>query len=479
MSDSAGRAELEQLRAELEVLRQQVRQARARQQQATVLAVDHTSSTVELELVRPDGGTETVGGVPWPPSFLPQVGSLVPVTLDGVQPVPVPQRLDPNGLASVDQVIAQQVIAGGVDLAAAIEALPRGFVAGAARGSIDPASTTAELGLMEFTFETQPGRVYKLCSTPIYTKADTATNRVDVQFRYEMSLDPEVEPPAVDITSPRFHRVMDQEVPTAAGRPAMFSRLIGPYNDYRHWRLLLCIRTFGGSSVQFGINGAGSLETNGWEFEPIQVWVEDMGRHPWTNRWKDNNGGGTTTDGTPTPTPPPPSVVRRTQDYLAEWTRTWLGNGTARDAAVTGVEALQGQSPYYPAGGNYRSMIGFPSAMIADVAGSTIEKVEVYLYANHWHPDSGGILVMGTHGNTFAPATFGGTAVIPDRTRHPGWPKPGGLWVDVSYMGAGLLDGTIRGLTLGPAPDTNSVYYGRINGAGMTNPPTFRVTFTK
>ena len=136
---------------------------------------------------------------------------------------------------------------------------------------------------------------------------------------------------------------------------------------------------------------------------------------------------------------------------------------------------------YYSSNGNQKALIGFPTAMFADTQGATIEKVELFLYAQQWYYNAGGTMVLGTHDQILEPASFV-TGPAPngvDRQRYPNWPKPGGLWLDVTWFNAGIQNGTIRGVVLGPGPSNDFEFYGRFSGASEVNPPTIRVTYTK
>lgn len=170
----------------------------------------------------------------------------------------------------------------------------------------------------------------------------------------------------------------------------------------------------------------------------------------------------------------PPTVKKTyTRTYAASWSGSYDGAGAYNSFYGNGVN----QGYYSSTNGNQKGMVGFPSTVATDLTGATVNKVEVYLYANHWFYNYGGTAVLGVHGATSRPGTFSGSTNL---LQSAGWPKPGGRWVTLpSSLYAGFAAGTYRGVVLGPGPTTGPSYYGKFDGVGAAHPPILRATYTK
>ena len=206
---------------------------------------------------------------------------------------------------------------------------------------------------------------------------------------------------------------------------------------------------------------------------PMSIVVEDLGPmgDQFMRSGQMSGGGGQTSGGAPQP-PPAQPVKTRTTSYVANWSRTFRGDGSIR---TDSGDVFQG---YQSAHGLMRSMIGFPAQMQTDLAGSTISKIEVYLYAYHWYNGSGGTAVIGVHGQAGPPSSFsysGGLNVA-------NWPRDAFRWVTLPRAWyAAFATGVNKGITLGGGLSSNSgLYYGRFyphTKAGVQ--PKLRITYTK
>lgn len=159
-----------------------------------------------------------------------------------------------------------------------------------------------------------------------------------------------------------------------------------------------------------------------------------------------------------------------TKTLAASWSKTYQGDGDARTVS----ECYQGY--YSSTNGNQRSLVGFPALGLP--AGSTVTKVELYLYAAHWGDSGGGTAVVGVHAYSSAPASYttGGTQ---DVKREAWSSKTGGKWIVLpSSVNAGFQSGSSKGCIMGPGPTTSTLaYYGYFNGNGQSNEPQLRVTY--
>lgn len=193
---------------------------------------------------------------------------------------------------------------------------------------------------------------------------------------------------------------------------------------------------------------------------------------------------------TPTPTPTPDPVPPAKQKYVSIWTsnssQTYKGDGTKNTIVPT--EVIEG---YFPgtSNGNQKSVVLFTAANSTGdeagvsigtaLSGATISKVEVYLYANHWWYNDGGTARIGYYDASSIPTTLG---TLSPYVTQSGWAKNSGRWVNVTSAAfiKDLLDGSARGITLGPGVGTNPEYYGKFNGAtASSNKPRLRITYSK
>lgn len=196
--------------------------------------------------------------------------------------------------------------------------------------------------------------------------------------------------------------------------------------------------------------------------EGTRMWLIDNGQLVTRQSW-DIGGGGAS---------PPTQHVKT---YSATGSASYQGDD---DKRVGIAECYQGQ--YSSTNGNQYSWILFPYSTIAsDLAGSTINKVEVYLNNNHWYNNSGGTAVIGYHNSATLPdpATYpSSTDNITQATFTYGQAK----WVTVSNtIGNAFRDGTAKGIMLGKGPSTSKTYYGYFAGNGQTGEPQLRITYTK
>lgn len=199
--------------------------------------------------------------------------------------------------------------------------------------------------------------------------------------------------------------------------------------------------------------------------------IEDIGIS------KPNTAIPNTLGGTPNNPPPQPPKQTYTKQYVSTWSMAYKGDGT--QMSNWGGRLYQGRDPS-GSNGNQKSLVGWNAATVmADLAGAEINQVLFHLHAAHWYYNSGGTAVIGAHALSSTPGTFSGT-IDPGRMHSTGWPKPGGRWVDITSWGNEIKGGSVRGLVLGPGPDTNLVYYGYFHGHTFSDGhPTLQVTFTK
>ena len=170
----------------------------------------------------------------------------------------------------------------------------------------------------------------------------------------------------------------------------------------------------------------------------------------------------------------PPSKKTYITTWSASATQGYDGSGRAESSA----DFKQGYSSY---DGDSHGLVIFGGAAVSGsekgktlasaLSGATLEKVEVYLYANHWYYNSGGTALIRAYNSTsLSNATPTGTI-----KSSGSWPKPGGRWVDITS----IATTSIRGVTVGKAGSTNLLYYGRFNGRTQSYKPQLRVKYVR
>jgi len=159
--------------------------------------------------------------------------------------------------------------------------------------------------------------------------------------------------------------------------------------------------------------------------------------------------------------------------FKCEWTASYTGWQTRRSTTL-----YQGYSAQY---GIQKSLIGFPN-LTAELAGATINKVELFLDVIAWQPDSGGTAVVAGFGtSSFAPDIFdapgGYIGVSPSQAM---WStKTGPKWFQISNAFGGYFkSNAARSLALYTS-SASQEYVGSFYSHGSVYAPVLRVTYTK
>jgi hypothetical protein len=472
--------------------------------QATVVATDTDTATFTADV----DGAGWLSGIPVPLEYLPEVGDVVPLSLDGATPIyrPSPTRItaldaegnpyqvaklgQPSGIVDSNGNTIWQVDENGrqttQDLSVNGDPILMGvpftehiapfakFQAGASRGgNIDPAATSAgggETGYVEAAFEFEPGIPYEIKSSNIWVRpSQTTTNRIDVNVRYTVSTTRGVDPPSVNLSSPLFMRhvqATDGNFSTI-GHQVILQRIF-KVPVYAHIRMLISLGSVGGSAyIEMG-SANHTDGTLGVTIEPevVQLYVNDLGYHPWTNRAATNTGSGS-----------PAAIKKETREYTATWSRRFRGDGTTQS---TGGNVAQGYNPNRPDLGDQKSQIGgFQRSGVdiaTDLASSTIEKLELRLYGQHWSKRTGGTALIHYHDNTAA-GTW--STVSAAEIQVPGWGRGEERWVDITDWADEFLADTAEGIAIGPSGGIDPLYYGVFHGPAGASPPVIRATITK
>ena len=337
---------------------------------------------------------------------------------------------------------------GGETLATHIASRPRGIVAWATTGaSAGPAAGTTWQPLLELWFWVDPGRLVRIYTDNL--KASMSASNGGALFMVSKN-DSGVYP---DVSMGWMTATLPGNTAGYGDVLVSMSNLMG--NDTTtpiQSRVVLYYRS---------LAAAPTVSTRPW----ANLVVEDIGPfRPATGTYR---GGGAPVDS-------------GNREYTSEWVSngggTYRGNGTLRTDTTDMRQGYVGQQ-----NGDQHGIALFTGNAVsgetdktiaAALSGATIRKVEVYLYANHWHSSSGGTAMISAHSLTAMASTTPNTAKV----LSAGWPKPGGRWVDITS----IFDSSKRGIWVGKTGSSSLTTYGWFNGAGASsNKPRLRATYTR
>jgi hypothetical protein len=164
-----------------------------------------------------------------------------------------------------------------------------------------------------------------------------------------------------------------------------------------------------------------------------------------------------------------------TTTWNATWSQTYRSTNEKRTDTRGNTNMMQGDSGQDPWNIN-RSLCGFGDIQ-STLAGSKINKVELYMKSKHWWYYAGGTAVIGYHNHSSEPSTFSHS-------------KYGAKYQKFNYRGhaqwitmpnefaEGIRDGRYKGFSL-YASSTSKEYYGEIYGAYDSYEPKLKITYTK
>jgi len=379
------------------------------------------------------------------------VAGFVDSDLDGVPDSPQPDDTDPNAGFRIY----------GKEFIEWLDERPRGLVSWEVFGA-DSASVAVETGFGEIGGLLYPDRVYRLSFRANY-EVTTTTGQVDWRIRFTKSTDASTDAASPTVTSSQI--MLSQTGEGTTGRDHAwtdFMLFTTGETIPKNYRFLLTFNATGATNAQVWAYGAGVASLNPTpDTAGVTMILEDIGPAEISQSGAYNTGGGTSK---------PP--VTTTKTWTATGTGSYRGDGSKRTDTTDGVQG------YNSANGDQRAAFIFPNTITSTITGSTIKKIEVYLYANHWYYNSGGTALIKVHGLTSVPAS---APTMTTAVSSANWPKPGGRWVTLpSSFHAGFLAGTYKGFGVGPSGGTNLLYYGRFNGSGASSSkPQIRITYTK
>lgn len=330
---------------------------------------------------------------------------------------------------------------GGENVATIIDRRARGLAAWGQHYS--NRSTTTETGLMELEVVVEPGRMYEVHTSVVYSW-QAATAAGELRLRYTTNgTRPTVSSPVLAISAraageggPMNIHAIFRGTDVASGR----------------MRLLWTLASIGGPLVEARNSG-----DNGFA-----IWCNDIGPAITPTGVVVDGGGGAGT---------PPPQTRRTTTWHCAWSGCWDPNNLRNGSTGEMIQGTYG-------GTTFRSAFGFDvNAIRAELAGATIHDVGVYLYAKHWYYNSGGYARIGQHSGT-PNGVYPGTSA---RFWVVKMGKPQGLWISLgSAFGYAMRDNGINGLTL-DATDVapNLADYGKFDGQSQAGHPIISFDYTK
>ncbi|WP_179199781.1 hypothetical protein [Streptomyces sp. NRRL B-24572] len=349
--------------------------------------------------------------------------------------------IDETGNAGFgDLAVAGKLTIGGDPIEDHLTLGARGLVALDYQAMAVSASTT-DYGFVELAFEAEGPRMYRVV-LDCYADPSVAGGEVVLTLRDGGASTPTISSPQIQsavypVAGAGFHRVRLETIRSG------WAFGVGLH------RLLTTFRVQGGPAGQ-------TVRLLGGTTLPGVFYIEDVGPYlPETGQY--NTGGGTAT----------PPLKQYTKTYPATWSGSYANRSSYN--SYYGNKAMQG---YYSAtNGMQSSLIGFSSTLATDLAGTTINKAEIYLYFDHWYSNAGGKAVIKAHKHASRPSTFS----CDSEAMTVSWGKNVGKWVDITAV----FDSTSwRGIALDPN-NSSTTYYGRARGYGETYPPQLRVTYTK
>lgn len=180
------------------------------------------------------------------------------------------------------------------------------------------------------------------------------------------------------------------------------------------------------------------------------------------------------------------SATTGTSTYNVTYSASYYGadasGGNANQERNYGSPMYQGGTT--ASGGGYNGTmksIGFlgPGNPQSDLAGKTIDSVQIALNCQHSWYGSGMYAVLGYNGRSSLPSPSWDASDITPVTSF--WIAPGGYsFTDITGYGLGtaLQSGAAKCITLGPGtPNMNAYNYGYFSGAGSSYPPAVQVNW--
>lgn len=294
-------------------------------------------------------------------------------------------------------------------------------------------------GIMEISVSLRGDRMYRVATNNILMTTNANTNPL-AELQVRATFSETGTPVAPTVSNGSFITATREHIGGGLSNSMKCEKLI--ITATGNYRFLLLFKKFLGDGV---------VAPEGSTTFPIEFYVEDIGPARQNLMIPTAGGGIQFTGNTAAPPPAAPAAQPRELYADAQALQSYSSNGAPYNWAPG--KMFQGTSP---SAGWLRSMAMF-NDLTGYLSGSEITGMQAYFYFDHWYDNAGGTASIGVHGvaGTSAPGSYSGGTFA---TTSPGWPKPGGRWVDIpSHLWNGFKTGQYRGLLL-EAPNNIQSY---------------------
>lgn len=351
----------------------------------------------------------------------------------------------------------------GDELTVLLDKLPKGIVAAAYRGQTDDRNTTSSVMLVQTPFIYDSSRHYRFWMSPVRMYSGTAGGHTGLYLvgRAASGGNLTTADPSILLAEVEHERASE---PMSRG----FVREFNPLSDANNW--------VDGTEYYVGLRmdcltswGAGPSHMN---FDTLFFAIEDMGKRIYAPA------------GDLYTAPATPQVVQHQFQIGAYDSRSYQQGGAQSAGSGSSLQQRMytGYDQYYTPNGNWRSYAWFDQPTLAGMANATkVDYCDIFVNNEHWYYNSGGTLVLGWHGNSSVTSTenlAGGQYNVVQKAYGT---APSGQWISVmgTAIETAILNGSFRGIVLGPGPTNDLTYYGYNDGQGGPYPPAIRASYWK
>lgn len=339
-----------------------------------------------------------------------------------------------------------------------LDPLPRGQIVYAESPTqASSATVNTVYAYLEVQCILEPGRSYRVSTSPVYMSSGTAGAR-GLIFLYRRSGGGTVTTaaPSTQVDSARYYL---PTTPLAYKGPGLSTSVrIPPSASPTEYRFLLA---FMGEGANVNLVASAGY--------PVTLTVDDVGPYieeTGIYRFTDQGGSAGTTKA----------------NYVSIWKAshhsTYDGNGNLRSGVNDMVQGFYGSHQQAIAGFTGGAVTCSHSGELGKtigqaLTGATVTKVQAWLYANHWWNNSGGTALVGVS-SAIPPFPTSGVGAYSPQVASANWPKPGGRWVTLPTTQ------NPRSIYVGRAPSSSLIYYGKFNGSTYpSSNPLLRIYYTR
>jgi hypothetical protein len=184
----------------------------------------------------------------------------------------------------------------------------------------------------------------------------------------------------------------------------------------------------------------------------------------------------------PKPKPPPASTPTQKSTYTKKWYATWSRSYEGDDSTRFDDSPYMYQGSYDSSSpGNQKSLAGFDWKNIAaTLKGADILECYITIKNAHARWNKGLYAQVGTHDYISKPSTWNGSVVV-ERRYGKKWVVEGGtLTINTGIqLGKEFLNGSTRGISIGPEATNDHDNYGYFYGASHSARPYITIKYRK